>query len=131
MENQTSSYKILVTGSRSFVDKDIVYAVLETNRVSISMPIILVHGGCDVGVDEIADSWANFSNVKKEIYKADWDRYGKGAGPIRNKLMVEKSKPDVAIAFWDGKSTGTRNCIEECLNHGVNIHVIIRREETE
>ena len=45
-----------------------------------------------------------------ERYFADWEKYGKSAGPARNKIMAEKV--DYVICFWDGKSKGTRSMIE-------------------
>ena len=47
---------------------------------------------------------------KIEIFKAQCNKYGKSAGPIRNELMVQNC--DFVIAFWDGKSKGTRNLIQ-------------------
>lgn len=42
-------------------------------------------------------------------HPADWDRYGKSAGYIRNKEMAEEA--DALMAFWDGKSRGTMHMI--------------------
>ena len=50
---------------------------------------------------------------------ADWQRYGRGAGPIRNKQIVESA--DLVIAFWDGKSNGTRSALAHAERAGVPV----------
>lgn len=71
---------------------------------------VIIHGACPSGADRDADSWASFLGLQVEAYPADWETHGKAAGPIRNKQMVN-SKPDMVLAFWDGFSRGTGNCI--------------------
>jgi hypothetical protein len=62
--------------------------------------------------------------VKK--FPADWDRYGKSAGPVRNGQMARYAQR--LIAFWDGKSTGTKNMIDQAKANGLSVTVIqIRR----
>lgn len=59
------------------------------------------------GADTIAREWAESRGITVEKYPADWKRYGKAAGPIRNKQMLEEGKPDFVVAFPGG--TGTDN----------------------
>lgn len=70
--------------------------------------IIILSGHCS-GTDAMAEKYATQNNLELEIYPAEWKRYGKAAGPMRNRLMVENS--DYVIAFWDGKSRGTKSLI--------------------
>lgn len=69
----------------------------------------IVSGGAP-GADSLAEDYADFHKVPTDIFKADWDKYGKSAGFKRNKTIVDNS--DVVIAFWDGVSKGTRSTIE-------------------
>jgi hypothetical protein len=39
------------------------------------------------------------------VFKPDWNKYGKSAGFVRNKLIIENA--DIVFAFWDGESKGT------------------------
>ena len=61
---------------------------------------IIVSGGAR-GVDSWAEEAARHFGLGVEVYKADWDRYGRGAGHRRNTTIVEVS--DAVVAFWDGK----------------------------
>lgn len=63
------------------------------------------------GVDEFAEDWAVVHWVNYSVYPADWDKYGKGAGAIRNKQMLDEGKPDIVIAFPGGP--GTANMVKQ------------------
>ena len=56
------------------------------------------------------------------LYPADWERHGRAAGPIRNEEMAEVS--DALIAFWDGKSRGTKSMIEIARRKGLQVAVV-------
>lgn len=71
--------------------------------------IVILSGHCK-GVDMLAEQYAYDNGYTLEIYKADWNKYGKSAGPIRNEMMIKSS--DYIVAFWDKKSKGTKNLIE-------------------
>lgn len=71
--------------------------------------IIFVSGACR-GADMLGERYASENNYQIERYPAQWAKYGKSAGPKRNKKMVEIS--DMIICFWDGESRGTKSTIE-------------------
>lgn len=75
-------------------------------------PCIVISGGAR-GVDKEAEKAADELGYGKRIILADWVKYGKSAGPKRNYEMVCQS--DAAIAFWDGKSRGTRDFIKKAM----------------
>ena len=79
---------------------------------------ILIAGGAN-GADDLAESWAKLNNIKTEIYPADWEKYGKRAGYVRNKEMLESGKPDIILAFPGGQ--GTKNMIQLGLDAGVPV----------
>jgi hypothetical protein len=62
------------------------------------------------GADLLGFRYASQHGMNVEHYPADWSKYGNSAGPIRNRKMAERA--DALIAFWDGKSSGTRDMIE-------------------
>lgn len=55
-------------------------------------------------------------------FPADWNRYGRAGGMVRNGLMVTQA--DAAIFFWDGTSPGTAGCIELAKFKGIPIKVV-------
>ena len=57
-----------------------------------------------------------------ELFPADWKTHGRKAGPIRNKQMADYG--EMLIAFWDGKSSGTKNMIENSKKLGLIVHII-------
>lgn len=79
-------------------------------------------GDCPTGVDEIIRRWFDIEINSPNCYKADWDTHHKAAGPIRNKAMIDDA--DGLIAFWDGKSKGTKNCIKCATDKGIPVLII-------
>lgn len=67
--------------------------------------------GCNPsGVDACVLAYARRNEIPYRIFYAQWQKYKRAAGPIRNKDMVFEA--DMLIAFWDGKSSGTESAIE-------------------
>lgn len=98
--------KIIIAGSRNINNRGAV------GRAIASCPFTIteVVSGTARGVDSIAESIAATKGYPVKLFPADWDKYGKPAGAIRNKQMAEYA--DALIAIWDGQSKGTRNMIE-------------------
>ena len=69
----------------------------------------IVSGGA-TGADRLAVHYAEKYNRIKRIYPADWKKYGKTAGPIRNNVILN-DKLDALIAFPSSKSVGTHDII--------------------
>lgn len=86
-------------------------------NINLNEDIIEIVSGGARGVDSLAERLANEENFLKKIFPADWNKYGKSAGPIRNRQMVEyiKEKDGVCLIFWDGQSRGTKNDIDLCI----------------
>lgn len=59
---------------------------------------IIIVSGCASGADAIGERYAEENGLKVEKYPANWKRYGRSAGPKRNKQMAEVS--DYVICFW-------------------------------
>lgn len=102
---------LLVVGSRSITDYNYIKEKLDsiiTERFA-DYNIIVVSGGAK-GVDSLAELWANNNGFETVIMKADWNKYGKSAGYIRNEEMhkfIASKEHRIVVAFWDGKSRGT------------------------
>lgn len=97
--------KLSIVGSRSFSD----YALLKASILKSFPEVSIVVSGGAKGADQMGQKFAEDMNLKTEIYLPDWKRYGKGAGIVRNTLIVKNSH--ALIAFWDGTSRGTKKTI--------------------
>ncbi|MBP3437630.1 MAG: DUF2493 domain-containing protein [Clostridia bacterium] len=103
-------YKIVVAGCRDFYDYSRVEAELDAHlKWMENQKIIIISGGA-TGADALGERYAAEHNFPVERYPADWERYGRVAGPKRNMQMAKDA--DEVIVFWDGKSRGTKNMIE-------------------
>lgn len=96
------SITVLVCGSRYYCDYGTLSSVLEEQH-SINPITKLIQGGCN-GADTLACIWARRKGIEVLTFMAEWDKYGKVAGPMRNQRMVEE-KPDMVIAFDGGFGT--------------------------
>lgn len=107
--------RVLICGDRNW-DKQLPIDVVVGGfaRVYGENNVVVIHGGC-VGADLMAASAAQRHGLKIEMYEANWTKYGKAAGPIRNKHMLVFGKPDVVVAFHSDleNSRGTKNMIEQ------------------
>ena len=82
--------------------------------------LIIVSGGCR-GADALGERYAAESGFMAEIYPAVWEKYGRAAGPKRNKKIAEIS--DYIICFWDGKSKGTKSLIQFAEKAGKTVKI--------
>lgn len=85
-------------------------------------PSVIVSGTAR-GADQLGEAWAVNNGVPIERYAADWAKFGRAAGPIRNKIMAQNA--EALIALWDGKSSGTKNMIELAKTYGLKVYVRI------
>ena len=109
--------KVIVAGSRFFDNYEVVVRSIMVSGFHMTE---LVCGMCR-GPDLIAASWAYREGIKVTPFPADWDKYGKAAGPIRNQQMADYA--DALVAIWDGKSRGTRSMIDRAKKKGLLVYV--------
>jgi len=106
--------KVAVIGSRNFND----YKLLSETLDIINDIDLIVSGGAK-GADSLAEEYAFNNNIDTLVFKPDWKKYGRGAGIIRNKTIIENS--DIVVAFWDSKSRGTKNSIDTARKLGKKV----------
>lgn len=96
---------VLVSGGRDFSDVDFIYRFMEGMFIGCKYKSwILVHGGAS-GVDTICAKWAELHNIIVKEYPANWKKFGKSAGRIRNQEMFDSEFPDIGFIFPGGKGT--------------------------
>jgi hypothetical protein len=100
--------KILVTGSRDWADPRTIELEVFRALYEWKTPhreAVLIHGACPTGADALADDYARATGMHVIRRPADWDRYGKRAGFLRNVELVEL-QPDICLAFIRQGSKG-------------------------
>ncbi len=114
--------KIIIAGCRDYTNyeeaKEYIKRCIDPLREAYTL--IFLSGGCR-GADQIGERFAKENNFELQQYHADWKRFGKGAGPIRNLQMVENC--DMVICFWDGKSRGTSSLIFLAKEHNKSLFI--------
>lgn len=119
--------RVLVTGSRAWPDPLGVAHELTTLYLQHG-PFTLIHGACATGADAAAHHWhetagANLGCIEVR-YPADWEQFGKRAGPIRNEQMVKEAGADLVLAFPLFDSRGTRHTIDLAREAGIPVQEI-------
>jgi len=109
--------RVLVCGGRGFSDCKLVFDTLD--RLAKSEVVDCIIEGDAPGVDRMAGAWAKRRRVDLRLFPADWQTYGRAAGPIRNRKMLDEGKPDLVIAFPGGR--GTANMVEQAERAGVRV----------
>lgn len=114
--------RVLVCGGRDYDDKEAVFSVLD-HIDGVHGIWVVIEGGAP-GADTLARRWAHETGLMVNTYFAEWERYGKRAGYVRNALMLKKGKPDIVVAFPGGK--GTDMMVRLAKKAGVEVMEIVR-----
>jgi hypothetical protein len=111
--------KVIIAGGRDFDNyillREKCDELIESNLTEI------VSGGAR-GTDKLGEQYSKEKGFDLKIFPADWNKHGKGAGHIRNRQMADYG--EMLIAFWDGKSSGTKNMIENSKKLGLTVHIV-------
>jgi hypothetical protein len=111
--------KIIVAGSRGIKDYSLVSgAIRESGWLDKDTEIV---SGMAQGVDFLAVTFSVINDFPLHKFPANWDKYGKSAGVIRNKAMAEYA--DALVAIWDGESRGTKHMIDTARGRGLKVFV--------
>ena len=126
--------RIIIAGSRNFNDyellkREVLNIVKYDNRPKEYVKII---SGCARGADTLGERFANEMGLEISRFIPDWDGLGKRAGYVRNaemaKVAVEDDNDGMLIAFWDGKSRGTKHMIDLAKRYGLEVHIVNYKE---
>lgn len=125
--------RVVITGSRHTKNHHLVLMKLYPYIAWVLTPgqhdsMRFLHGDCKTGADAIADTLLHDFDMGGLIdrYPADWQKYGRRAGPVRNHEMISAcSVGDEVLAFPHTveQSRGTENCIAEALRARLIIHI--------
>ena len=128
--------RVIIAGGRDFND----FKLLESNinkifkqlsdekliSIYVNESNIEIICGKARGADTLGEQFAKECKLSIKYFPADWNTYGKSAGYRRNAEMANYAKEDngVLIAFWDGKSKGTKHMIDLAKNSGIRVFII-------
>nr|QBK88147.1 MAG: DNA recombination-mediator protein A [Marseillevirus LCMAC202] len=112
--------KILVAGSRNYTNRRKIHNVLSV----LPSDTVVVHGDCR-GADRISASVATELGMSVNSYPADWEQYGRAAGPIRNQKMLDEGGIEKAIIFHEclAESKGTKDMLARLKKKGIPIDI--------
>jgi len=124
--------KVLVCGGRYFQDVALLWRHLD--QLHAKSPITcVIEGGSDAvageyyGADYWARMWAQARGINSVTCWADWDQFGRWAGPKRNKEMLEQYGPDLVLAFEGGK--GTADVVKQAQAAGVAVTSVSKAKD--
>jgi hypothetical protein len=130
--------RIIIAGSRTFDDykklKTESFRIIRdlaqklTGKSTIDKKLLTIISGMADGADQLGVKFATEFELKLKEYPANWDRYGRRAGYMRNvdmaKFATEEGVDGVLIAFWDGQSKGTKHMIDTARKMNIETYVI-------
>lgn len=121
----TRAQRVLICGSRPWTDRACVQAVVR----QLPLGSVVIIGGA-TGADALAAMAARAAGLECEVYPADWARYGRRAGPIRNRQMLREGRPEVVVAFhpdlWGWR--GTADMVRVAQAAGLPVWVVRDRD---
>lgn len=109
---------LAISGYRYFYD----YEIFEREVLNLQAEIDKVRVGDASGTDNLAHIFCRKHEIEIRIFKAKWNKYGKAAGPIRNRRLIKKS--DHLIAFLSKHSKGTKDSIKYAKSLNIPVTII-------
>ena len=117
-----TKYKVIIAGCRDFTDDELLREKCDYHLQNLRLEDIVIVSGHASGADSLGERYAQERGFQLETYPADWQAHGRAAGPIRNAKMANVAH--ALIAFWDGKSRGTKNMIETARKYNLKVAVV-------
>lgn len=126
-----------MAGSRDFFDYSLCFTALNNilHPQDIGYPALCdafeIISGHAKGADMMGEQYAASYGIPVKVFPADWDKYGKRAGMMRNHEMLcyaTQFKHSCLVAFWDGVSHGTENMVKASLGT-IDTYVVLMRPE--
>lgn len=112
--------RVIVAGSRDFNDYQLLKDKLDYYLQNLP-DIEIVSGGAK-GADALGERYSEEAGYPLKVFPADWDDLGKRAGHVRNAQMAKYA--NYLVAFWDGKSKGTKGMIDIANKLGLRVKIV-------
>lgn len=114
--------RVLVCGGRDFDDFHLLDKTLD--QIDFDNEIELIIQGGAIGADFLSRVWAKSMSIPWIEFSANWNKYGKKAGPIRNQQMLDEGKPDLVVAFPTEDSVGTWDMVKRATEAGIEVQIV-------
>lgn len=114
-------FRVIIAGSRGFTNYEFLKDTMDRLLVNKHDCDIAIVCGEARGADTLGKKYAVERGYRVLSFQADWEKYNKSAGYIRNAEMADNA--DALVVFWDGKSRGTKNMIEIASKKGIPIRI--------
>ena len=115
----TNYQRWLICGGRNFANQEMFDSAMGDLIRLKGLPEAVIQGGAK-GADLMAKNWATKRFALRVVTeKADWNKHGKAAGPIRNQAMIDTYHPHLVIAFPGGR--GTADMVTRARDAGVDV----------
>jgi hypothetical protein len=112
--------KVIIAGSRNFNDYNLLKS--SCDNLLTQFTNIEIVSGTARGADKLGERYAREKGYDIKEFPANWDKFGKSAGYIRNDEMAQYA--DMLIAFWDGTSKGTKHMIDLANKRGIKVEIV-------
>ena len=109
--------KVAVIGSRNLAVKNLEKYLPEGTTEIVS-------GGAR-GIDSCAKNYDNTNGIPLKEFLPNYDEFGRSAPLLRNLEIIDYA--DIVLAFWDGKSRGTKFVIDKCRAKGKPVNIFISK----
>lgn len=116
--------RIIIAGGRKFKDYRLLCATLDHSLRDCSGYNITIISGAAPGADRLGERYARERGYEIDPHPAEWDKYGKRAGMVRNEFMAMSTGATHCFVFWDGVSPGSKDMIDQATNWKVPTKVI-------
>lgn len=112
--------RVIICGDRNWDD----YETIAEYVKSLPLGSVIIEGECQ-GADKLARNAGFHYGYEVLPFSAKWEEYGRAAGPIRNKQMIDEGKPDLVVAFHNNitESRGTKNMLKQAEARGIPTEV--------
>ena len=102
--------RLSIVGGRDFNDYALLANTIFNSLCPLDFITEIISGGAK-GADTLGANFAENNDIPLKVFPAEWDKYGKSAGFIRNQQIVNAC--DIVLVFWDGISKGTADTISK------------------
>ena len=129
MGDQKVCSRIIVCGGRHFDDYPRLVAEIDGAVESLGLKrdeIEVVSGHC-AGADQLGERYAEEHEVACKVFPAEWKKYGRAAGPVRNSQMIDyaaESKMPVVVAFVSPNTKGTMDTVNKARRKEFKVFVV-------